>query len=339
MSARPRTDAGEAGTAAWRAVARSQDISRPHRVMLDGLPIVLFRGAEGLAALHDRCPHRAVPLSGGEVVEGAIECPYHGWRFSGSGACVAVPGHLGEVPRIRAHALKAIEREGLVYVTPSGTQPLPEPYAHVMAGTDAVTRLLVSRTRGTLLDVAENILDATHTHYTHKGLLRGLSTRRQRVRVEVRGTSDTVEAVYTGEEKQDGLVSRLLEGARSRTVGRFRAPGIAELEFWGPKGIALATTFHLRQSTPDGVDGVAVLAGPRERGLGTLKAMAMVPLFHVALRQDQRVLARAHENARLFPDRGPAIGPLDILRAEIAAILAGREPPAATRPRVMEIEL
>ena len=32
-------------------------------------------------------------MSAGRVVDGCIECPFHGFRFDGAGACVALPAH------------------------------------------------------------------------------------------------------------------------------------------------------------------------------------------------------------------------------------------------------
>jgi phenylpropionate dioxygenase-like ring-hydroxylating dioxygenase large terminal subunit len=322
----------------WQAVALSRDLGRrPLRVMLEGAPIVLFHTAGGLAALADRCPHRLVELSGGRVCGEALECPYHGWRFDAAGQCVAIPGHLGELPRARVPVYAVTEADGAIFVA-KGTPPAP-PYTHCMAGKPVVQRLVQSRTRSTLIDAAENILDATHTHFTHKGLLRGLSSQRFRVRVEVTGGPAWVEATYTGEERQKGLVSALLDGARVRTVGRYRHPGIAELEYWGPKGIVLATTFHLRQADATTVEGIGWLVGPRGGLLGQLKALAFKPLFRIALAQDRRVLRSAFENARLAPGAAPIIGPLDFLRRDIEAIAAGDLPPAATTPQSYEIEL
>ena len=58
----------------WQAVALSADIGRrPKRILLDGQSLVLFRSAQGIAALFDRCPHRLVELSTGKVVGGEIE--------------------------------------------------------------------------------------------------------------------------------------------------------------------------------------------------------------------------------------------------------------------------
>jgi phenylpropionate dioxygenase-like ring-hydroxylating dioxygenase large terminal subunit len=322
----------------WQAVALSRDVGkRPLRVLLDGVPVVLFRANGTLAALHDRCPHRQVALSGGRVCDGALECPYHGWRFDAAGRCVAMPGHPGDLPRARVARYLTAERDGAVFVARG--KPADQPYTHVLQGQRATLRLVRSQTRSTLIDAAENILDATHTHFTHKCLLRGLSARRYRVRVEVTGGPGWVEASYTGEERQTGLVSKLLDGARVRTVGRYRHPGIAELEYWGPRGLVLATTFHLRQADPETVEGIGFLTGPAQGLWGEIKALAFKPLFRIALEQDRRVLASAFDNAALGDRVPPMIGPLDFLRREIEAIAAGNLPAAATAPRVHEIDL
>ena len=83
----------------WFVACQSKTLQdKPVKLTLQGVPLVLFRGAGGVpAALLDRCPHRNVPLSGDKVQgDGTLECPYHGWRFDGSGACRAVPGLVSE---------------------------------------------------------------------------------------------------------------------------------------------------------------------------------------------------------------------------------------------------
>jgi phenylpropionate dioxygenase-like ring-hydroxylating dioxygenase large terminal subunit len=322
----------------WQAVALSRDLRhRPLRVMLDGAPVVLFRSPAGLAALADRCPHRLVALSEGTVRDGTLECPYHGWRFDHQGHCVAMPGHLGDLPRCRVAKYQVAEADGTIFLS-KGTPDAP-PYTHCMAGQPVIHRLVKSQTRSTMIDAAENILDATHTHFTHKGLLRGLSSRRYRVKVDVTGGEGWVEASYTGEDRQSGLVSAMLDGARVRTVGRYRHPGIAELEYWGPKGIVLATTFHLRQSDPETVEGIGWLVAPRQGLLGQLKALAFKPMFRVALAQDRRILRSAFDNARIGGEATRMIGPLDFLRRDIEQIAGGALPSAAQTPRNYEIEL
>ena len=58
-----------------------------------GEPVVMFRDSRGRAiALEDRCCHRHLPLSLGQVTGDRVQCGYHGLEFDATGACVAVPG-------------------------------------------------------------------------------------------------------------------------------------------------------------------------------------------------------------------------------------------------------
>jgi phenylpropionate dioxygenase-like ring-hydroxylating dioxygenase large terminal subunit len=80
---------------AWYIGAWADEIGSeqplPLRICND--PIVLFRDGMGrVAALADRCRHRAAPPHMGTVVEEGIQCGYHGLVINGSGRCVRVPG-------------------------------------------------------------------------------------------------------------------------------------------------------------------------------------------------------------------------------------------------------
>ena len=71
----------------WHPVALSHAVgSQPQGASLLGEDLVLWRDAAGAAhAWADQCPHRGARLSLGRVAGGQLECPYHGWRFEGSG--------------------------------------------------------------------------------------------------------------------------------------------------------------------------------------------------------------------------------------------------------------
>jgi len=322
----------------WHAVARARDVSsRPLRIVLDGQPLVIFRSAGTLRCLADRCPHRFAPLSEGRLVGDAIECPYHGWRFEGTGRCTAIPGLTGPVPALAIPSFAICQEADLVFVSRESEPGVP--YAGVLQGPGVIRTMSTARVRSRLIDVAENILDATHTHFTHKAILRGLSSRRYRVKVTITGGDGWTEARYEGEPRQEGLISRLLEGERSISIGRFVAPGIAELEFWGRDRINLATTFFLRQEDEQTVSGFGVLAGPKQGGLGYLKTVPFKLLFGIALRQDQRILEAAAANR---PPAGSARGMLtqiDVLRPHIEAILQGKRPSVADNPQEVVMEL
>lgn len=54
--------------------------------------LVLWLDAEGKPAVtEDRCCHRSAKLSLGQVNNGNIACPYHGWQFNREGKCVEIP--------------------------------------------------------------------------------------------------------------------------------------------------------------------------------------------------------------------------------------------------------
>lgn len=151
----------------WQAVAECRSVrSKPVRIVVDGEPLVLFRTGDSLHCLIDRCPHRFAPLSGGRVIDGQIECPYHGWRFDGSGRCKLMPGMYEDVPMVAVPTRAVIERGGLVFVSRTGNTG--EPYLGALSGPDVVTATVESRVCAQLIDVAENILDATHTHFTQQ---------------------------------------------------------------------------------------------------------------------------------------------------------------------------
>jgi phenylpropionate dioxygenase-like ring-hydroxylating dioxygenase large terminal subunit len=117
----------------WYILATSAELgSAPLERTIFGLPIVLFRDGEGRAsALLDRCPHRNVPLSLGEVANGQLQCAYHGWRFDGTGACRFIPSLKGEV-EARSRNVPSFpvqELDGFIWVLPTaGAEPKTEPY-------------------------------------------------------------------------------------------------------------------------------------------------------------------------------------------------------------------
>ncbi len=53
----------------------------PTRARLGVNNLVLIRIGETIHALHDQCAHAGGPLSGGRLVDGCVECPWHGSRF------------------------------------------------------------------------------------------------------------------------------------------------------------------------------------------------------------------------------------------------------------------
>ncbi|MFE2102717.1 MULTISPECIES: Rieske (2Fe-2S) protein [unclassified Streptomyces] len=68
----------------WHRVGKLDDfpVGEPVRRTADEVAVVVVRGEDGvLNALADRCSHMDGPLHEGKILEGCIECPWHGSRF------------------------------------------------------------------------------------------------------------------------------------------------------------------------------------------------------------------------------------------------------------------
>lgn len=105
----------------WHPVGWAADLTdEPRRTVLLGRTLVLWRDETGAArCLRDLCVHRGTALSLGEVTDGRIVCPYHGWRFDGDGSCTLIPQLPPSRPVPAGAAVPAFrceERYGLIWV-------------------------------------------------------------------------------------------------------------------------------------------------------------------------------------------------------------------------------
>jgi phenylpropionate dioxygenase-like ring-hydroxylating dioxygenase large terminal subunit len=313
----------------WHPLATAAELARgkPLARTLLGVPLVLFRDASGqAAALQDRCPHRHAPLSCGRVRNGEVECPYHGWRFAADGHCTTVPGmELPVSNKPLVHAFACQIAHGLVWVCLAPDAATPPPV--MPAVTDNVDYFFMTDTVNcTIQQAAENFLDGFHTHFVHAGWIRR-DSQRQPVRASVHHLADGVEARYSDEGLQSGLISSLLEGDRQTSMGRFRLPGVAEIEYRGQRGLNLLITAWL---TPESDSRLRIHARvATRRGIlpGWLKQLFLRPLFGVILRQDKRILEQTSENIGHFQEVGldaPLLDSrLDLLAPSIRELLAG----------------
>jgi phenylpropionate dioxygenase-like ring-hydroxylating dioxygenase large terminal subunit len=87
----------------WYSVAEARKLKgKPMGLERLGRKIVLWRDGSGtFRAALDRCPHRGAAPSQGKVLDGEIQCPWHGFRFGPDGACTRMPceGSEARIPR------------------------------------------------------------------------------------------------------------------------------------------------------------------------------------------------------------------------------------------------
>jgi len=103
----------------WYMAAWSYEVADNllQRKLLDEA-VLLYRGDNGdLIAVSNMCPHRFAPLHLGQIVDGAIECPYHGLRFNSEGRCVFNPDGDGRLPAgARLKTFPITERWGCAWI-------------------------------------------------------------------------------------------------------------------------------------------------------------------------------------------------------------------------------
>jgi phenylpropionate dioxygenase-like ring-hydroxylating dioxygenase large terminal subunit len=159
----------------WYPLARSMELRvEPLKVRALRHDFVLFRDTAGQAhCLADICVHRNGSLAAGSVQGDCIQCPYHGWRYDGSGACRRIPTlpDGDEIPAgARVDSYPVEERYGLVFAflgdLPAAERPpileAPEWEA------DGWTTLTMEYHWGAHYErVMENGIDVTHAEFSH----------------------------------------------------------------------------------------------------------------------------------------------------------------------------
>jgi phenylpropionate dioxygenase-like ring-hydroxylating dioxygenase large terminal subunit len=316
----------------WFIACMSRELRRgvlPRTIL--GTPMALFRDAQGKpAALLDRCPHRNVPLSLGEVVsDGTLQCAYHGWRFGGDGACRFIPSSTGEpaAKARRAPSFPTIEQDGYVwvYATP-GEMPETRPHRFEFAEAPGYTTVRqVVASSATMYSTLENALDVPHTAFLHRGLFRSKS-RGIEITARVRREADRVEAEYIGEPRPPGLVARILSpsGGVVTHFDRFILPSIAQVEY------RIGTENHLLVDsvmTPvsDFETRIYAAVSFRLRFPGWLVRPFVKPLALRIFQQDAFILAKQTEVIQRFGGEQFASTDIDVLGRHIWRLLKAAE--------------
>jgi phenylpropionate dioxygenase-like ring-hydroxylating dioxygenase large terminal subunit len=141
-----------------------------------GRDLVLWRDDDGAPHVFDaHCPHLGAHLGfGGCVVDGAVRCPFHHWRFDAEGRCIEIP-YAKRIPaRARIRSWPVCERNELVFAwhhaegKPPDIEIEPIPEFDDPAWAAPVRKRWSVRSR--MYDMGENPVDAQHFRYLHGGI-------------------------------------------------------------------------------------------------------------------------------------------------------------------------
>lgn len=172
--------------------------------------IALFRGGDGqVHALENRCAHRQIKLSLGNVEGCNLTCCYHGWTYSGDGKLVDMKHDLfgRSLLKVQVRSYPVQVRYGLIWIFPgdpalAGQRPLPSipelegPRPWACVPIDFTWQAHYSM-------VLENIVDFTHA-YLHRKYRPFVDARLARCEAD----GDKISIVYetqVGQGKVSGL--------------------------------------------------------------------------------------------------------------------------------------
>lgn len=291
------------------------------RTFLDE-PVALFRDGAGVAhAIGGRCPHRFAALGHGRVEGGQLECPYHGLRFDGTGACVFNPHEKGVVPRVAVPVYPLVERHRLLWIWMGDTASadaalipdfawLSDPRWESVRGT--------AHAEGNYELYSDNILDLAHSNYVHPALAADSWTIGKR---RFRQDGDTVwsEYVHPDDYLSEGISAIL--GTQGKRMDlfcdiRWQAPAVLFLDYRaGEPGTPKARTTalpSLHAFTPETAGTTHYYwAVARDFALGDegFNAGMRAALEHAFEQEDMPIIRDAHRlmAGRDFWDLDPVV--------------------------------
>jgi phenylpropionate dioxygenase-like ring-hydroxylating dioxygenase large terminal subunit len=160
----------------WYPVTFLKDLPphRPYSFSLYDEPLVLFRNKqEKLVCLIDRCPHRAAKLSDGQIIDGKLECLYHGWQFGSEGQCLHIP-QLPTDAKIPMNAcvqaFTVVERQGMIWVWPGKPETADEeliPVVDILNAPEVISIDYMADLPYDQTYLVENFLDPAHVYISH----------------------------------------------------------------------------------------------------------------------------------------------------------------------------
>lgn len=199
----------------WYIACLSHELKskKPLRRVIYDVPIVLFRNESKIVALIDKCLHRQVPLSEGNIDGCNIKCPYHGWTFDGNGEVCDIPSEGPEFlqgqSKRKIQSYIAIEQDECIWVWMGKSEPtslLPPWRFPEITIPQWSHYIMVTDFENEVVNLAENFMDVPHTVYVHKGWFRNESFKK--VAMNVKTYDGTVLVTY---DQPDDNIAKYLK--------------------------------------------------------------------------------------------------------------------------------
>ena len=235
----------------WYAAARAEEVThvRPLGRTVLGEMIVLWRSGPGASpvAMRDRCLHRNALLSEGDLFDGCIGCPYHGWTYDTQGRCVSVPSEGKLCPPTLKKTIRSFtarEQDGLVWVWMGDGAPDKEPFRMPYWDTPGWgAYYMTTKFDNGVTNLVENFMDVPHTVFVHKGWFR--DRKKSLVKARVERTASSVLVTYDQPTDSIGFSGKILNpmGLALVHTDKFYMPNNTRVDYvWGDTARAFVIT-------------------------------------------------------------------------------------------------
>ena len=168
----------------WYAILESNEV-RPGKITAVtrmGEKLIAWRDDSGqVTVMADKCPHRGVALSEGEILGNCIQCPFHGFEFDtdGNGKLVPANGRDTVPPKaLHIRTYPAREEHHFIYIWwgDASAQLPPIPWFESI-GANLVYTTLKDQWANHYSRAIENQLDVVHLPFIHHNTIgRGRKT-------------------------------------------------------------------------------------------------------------------------------------------------------------------
>lgn len=221
----------------WYIVAESHELPKNQVISrsLLGEWLAVFRDHTGkISALQDKCLHRTAQISRGKVVEGKLQCPYHGWTYGTDGGVVHIPsmGPTFKPGSKCAKSYEVIEQENFIYVRLSSEHAHIKPFVMPCHGQKGYTTIrLQNLFKNNVTNCAENFVDIPHTTFVHPKIFR--DAKHEKFGANVVREDGRVKVTYKNEKKNFGWFSWFLnpKGEEIGHTDEFFVPNVTSVHY------------------------------------------------------------------------------------------------------------
>lgn len=158
----------------WYLVLDSVEIkkNRPRKIKRLGIDLSFWRDQHGeICCIEDKCCHRGASLACGKIVNGMLECPFHGFLYSKTGRVEVIPanGKNAAVPlNFSVKSYATYEAYGYIWIWLGEEDKRTEKPFFFTELADFSYSSFVDHWKVHYTRVIENQLDVVHLPFVHK---------------------------------------------------------------------------------------------------------------------------------------------------------------------------